>query len=344
MKESSQDRPKISIVIPCRNERNYIAPCLDSILANAYPQDRLEILIADGGSMDGTREIISGYMSEHSGIRLLDNPGKTTPRAFNLGIKNATGELIMIMNAHSTYPRTYIADTLNLLLSTDAENAGGRVVNVANGSGQWSLPVATVTAHRFGVGNSAFRTSEGKPCYADTVAYGLYRKKIFNEIGLFDERLTRNQDNELNARLRRHGYKIIFNPAIEIYYKNQPTLLGLIRQGFFTGMWNIYTLTLHPYTFKWRRFIPSLFVSYLLSLPIVFLLTKLGHLYLLPAAAYTLINLAISLTRRHRLAVKARISLTFLGYHAAYGSGTLFGLMNILTGRWKNYLGMPLKK
>lgn len=344
MKETIQDRPKISIIMPCRNELGYIAACLDSILANDYPQDKLEILISDGGSADGTREIIQSYIARHSNIRLLDNPGRTTPKAFNLGIKNATGELIMIMSAHSTYPPTYISDTLNLLLGSDAENAGGRVVNVPNGNGDWAVPVATVTAHRFGVGNSAFRTSDGKPCYADTVAYGLYRKRIFEEIGLFDERLTRNQDNELNARLRRHGYKIIFDPAIKTYYNNQATLQGLLRQGFFTGMWNVYTLKLHPYTFKWSRFVPAVFVAYLLLIPFFWVFTPYPEFCLFPAVLYLTINLGVSFTRKHPILVKLKITLTFLSYHLAYGLGTLFGIINVVTGKWKRDLGKPLKK
>ena len=344
MKETAQDTPIISIVIPCRNESSYLASCLESVLANDYRQDKLEILMVDGGSTDETREIINNYMKNHVNVRLLDNPGKTTPKAFNLGIRNATGELIMIMNAHSTYPRTYISDTLKLLLGSDAENAGGRVVNVPNGNSPWAMPVSIVTAHLFGVGDSAFRTSDGKPRYADTVAYGLYRKKIFDEIGLFDERMTRNQDNELNARLHRHGYKIILSPEIKAYYKNQATLAGLLQQGYFTGMWNIYTLKMHSYTFKWRRFMPAAFVAYLISIPLVLMLTDWGKYYLLPAALYTVINMIVSLTRHHSLAVKARVALTFIGYHSAYGSGTLFGIINIITGRWKRYLGVTIKK
>lgn len=340
----NKDKPKISIIIPCRNELNYISPCLDSILANNYPQDNLEILIADGDSQDGTREIVEGYMSRYAGVHLLDNTGKTTPRAFNLGIKNATGELIMIMNAHSTYPHTYISDTLELLVNSDAENAGGRVVNVQNGGGQWSLPVAVVTAHRFGVGNSAFRTSDGKPCYADTVAYGLYRKKIFDEIGLFDERLTRNQDNEFNERLRRRGHKIIFNPAIEAYYQNQATLRGLVRQGFFTGMWNVYTFRLHPYTFKWRRFIPLLFVIYLLTIPLVVGAVGMSNVYLFPGLLYTVIAVLVSVSMPYSPVVKARILITFISYHLAYGTGTILGILNVLTGIWKNHLGTALTK
>lgn len=343
-KQSMRNLPSISIVIPCRNEFDYIAPCLDSIIANDYPQDRLEILISDGGSSDGTREIIRRYSACHSNIKLLDNLGETTPRAFNLGIKTATGDFILIINGHSTYPPTYVSDTLRLLLNSGAGNAGGRVVNIPNGNGPWALPVSFATAHRFGVGNSAFRTSDGAPQYVDTVAYGLYRKKIFDEIGLFDERLTRNQDNEFNDRLRKAGHKVIFSPAIMAFYKNQSTLSGLLHQGFYTGMWNVYTLALFPYSFKWRRFIPSVFVAYLLSIPMVLSLGRWGDYYVLPALLYLGLNLVISFTADYPVLVRARVAVTFLSYHLAYGFGTWLGLANVITGRWRGHLGKPLRK
>ena len=320
----------------------HIAACLEAVLAFDFPKEFLEVLLVDGMSTDSTRGIITGFQKTHPFIKLLDNPAKIVPAAMNIGIKNAIGKFIVRLDAHSEYPRTYVKDCLALLEKTGAANAGGRFVTIPNGTGPWALPVAEVTAHRFGVGTGAFRVGT-KPGFVDTVPFGTFRREIFDEIGLFDERMTRNQDNELNARIHRHGYKIAFDPAIEIYYKNQATLTGLVRQGFFTGMWNVYTLKLYPYTFQWRRFIPAVFAAYLISLPLVFALTAWGKFYLLPAALYAIINLSIALTRRRSLPVKTRIAITFLSYHLAYGSGTLLGITNILTGRWKNYLGKPLK-
>lgn len=341
---TSTERPFVSIVIPCRNESSYISLCIDSILANDYPKDKYEVIIVDGLSTDVTREIIESYIKSNPNIRLLDNPGKTTPRAFNLGIQNSMGEYILILNAHSTYPQSYISRTVDLYLGNDVANAGGRLINVPNGDGPWASPIAYVTGHRFGVGNGAFRINNNSGSYVDTVAFGFYRKSIFNEIGLFDERLTRNQDNELNDRLRKAGYKIILDPAIEIYYKNQANLFGLAHQGFYTGMWNVYTFKLFPYTFKWRRFVPAAFVAYLLSLPAIVFFIPRGGYYILPAVLYLGLNLSISVGAEHPLPVRARISATFFSYHLAYGFGTWLGVINVITGRWRGHLGKPLRK
>lgn len=336
--------PFISIVIPCRNESRHISDCLDSILANDYPQSRYEVLIADGLSTDDTREIILGYSKKNNNIRLLDNPGKTTPRAFNIGIKNAIGEYILILSAHSTYPKSYISDTLRLFVSNKVGNAGGRFENVPNGNGLWAMPIAYVTGHRFGVGNGAFRTVTGGACFADTVAFGFYKKSIFNEIGFFDERLTRNQDNELNDRLRRAGYKIILDPAIKIFYKNQAELRGLVRQGYNTGMWNFYTLALFPYSFKWRRFVPALFVMYVLLIPLIWLWSRNLLLTFAPLTIYLALNVIFSLSANCGPLQKICVGFTFLSYHLSYGLGTLIGVLRVLTGWWRNELGKPLVK
>lgn len=340
-----QQNPNIilSVVIPCRNEDKYIGACLEAVIDFDFPKKSMEVLVVDGISSDTTREIINKFQMRCPFIKLLNNPGCIVPSAMNIGIEAAVGKFIVRLDAHAVYPRTYIKDCLALLERTGAANAGGRFVTVPNGDGPWAVPVSEVTAHRFGVGAGAFRVGT-KPGFVDTVPFGTFRKEVLKEVGLFDNRLTRNQDNELNARLRKHGYKIAFDPAIQIYYKNQAALSGLVHQGFFTGMWNVYTLTLHPYSFQWRRFIPVMFVSYLLSIPPMWLFTKWGPLYLVPAAAYALITLVASTTLLKGLSTRVRIAVTFVCYHVAYGSGTLFGLINLITGRWKDYLGQPLRK
>jgi glycosyltransferase involved in cell wall biosynthesis len=331
----------ISILIPCRNEEEHIAACLDAVLAFDLPEGSWEVLVIDGMSSDSTRQIVERRMSGCSAIKLLDNPGMIAPTAMNIGIKAAKGGVIVRLDAHSEYPRGYIRACIALLEKTGAANAGGRFVTVPNGGGPWAVPVAEVTKHRFGVGTGAFRVGT-KPGFVDTVPYGTFRREVFGKVGFYDERLTRNQDNEFNDRLRKAGYKIAFDPAIEIFYKNQATLKGLVGQGFYTGMWNIYTLKLFPYTFKWRRFIPVAFVLYLLSIPFACLAAPFFKFYIFPAAAYVFVNLAVSFTRPHGLAVKVRTAVTFLSYHLAYGTGTLSGAVNLVTGKWLNHLGKPL--
>lgn len=335
--------PTITIIIPCRNEGAGISRCLDAVLNSDCPKSSYEIIVVDGMSTDSTRDIVGKYASQHPFIRLLDNPKKIVPTAMNIGINSALGQFIVRLDAHSEYPRAYISECLTLMDKTIAANAGGRVIAVPNGDGPWAIPVAVVTSHRFGVGSGAFRVGS-ESGFVDTVPYGTFRREIFEKVGLFDERLTRNQDNEFNDRLRRAGYKIAFDPKIEIQYKNQATLSGLLHQGFYTGMWNVYTLVLFPYTFKWRRFVPSVFVAYLLSLPAIASFVPLGGYYLLPAVLYLALNLAISFAGGQPVPVRARIAATFFSYHLAYGLGTWLGVINVITGRWRSHLGKPLRK
>lgn len=332
--------PSVSIIIPCRNESVHIAACVESVLKFDYPSDLLEVLFIDGISTDNTAEIITGYVTKYPFIKLLNNPAKTVPPAMNIGIKNAKGAIIVRLDAHSAYPADYLSRCIDLLNSTGAANAGGRFVNIKNGNGPWAEAVQFVTGHKFGVGNGAFRTS-AKPGFVDTVPFGTFRRDIFDKVGYFDERLTRNQDNEFNARITKAGYKIAFDPNIKIFYKNQATLSGLLNQAYSTAAWNIYTLKLCPYTFTWRRFVPAVFVAYLALLP-ASTTSGFGLLFSIPLALYAGIALYYSVTAPYGIKEKSRILITFFLYHLAYGTGTFYGVFNLATGRWKNFLGKPL--
>jgi hypothetical protein len=166
---------------------------------------------------------------------------------------------------------------------------------------------------------------------------------VFDSVGLFDERLTRNQDNELNARLQKAGYAIVFDPSIQISYRNQASLKGLVRQAFFTGIWNVYTLFLYPYTWKWRRFVPMCFVAYLAvlaaAMPLRMYETAVAAL---PLGVYALLVGFFSFAGGGRSGGRVRVSATFASYHLSYGIGTLVGIANLLTGRWRADLGRPL--
>lgn len=335
--------PSVAVVIPCRNEARFIGPALASILDSAYPRERLEVIIVDGMSTDGTRAILEDAARRHACVRVLDNPRMTAPYAMNLGIKAAQGEYIVRIDAHAEYPRDYIPSCVNLLQAhPHSGNAGGRAMPLTDAECPWARAVAFVTTHRFGVGGSAFRTS-WTPGFVDTVPLGTFRRTVFDQVGLYDERLTRNQDHEFNARLRRAGYTIAFDPRIRINYRNQPSLRGLVRQGFFTSMWNLYTLRLHPYTWKWRRFIPMCFVSYLAFLVAAAAArTPWAEVAALPLGLYAVLVAAISLGSGGPALGRLRVATTFVFYHLSYGAGSFFGLANLLSGRWRCYLGRPL--
>lgn len=337
--------PFVSVVIPCRNESAFIRPVIASLLASRHPHDRLEAIFVDGMSIDGTRAILADAAREHAFIRVLDNPSFTAPYAMNLGIRAARAEIIVRLDAHAEYPCDYIPRCVLLLQSAPKiGSAGGRILPRHDGGGAWARAVAFVTTHRFGVGGSAFRTGS-RPGLVDTVPFGTFWRAVLNEVGLYDERLTRNQDHELNARLRRAGYSIVFDPSIHIHYRNQASLKGLVRQAFFTSMWNVYTLRLHPYTWKCRRFIPMCFVTYLALLAAAASAhARWTAFAALPLGLYAVLVAVFALGSGGPAGGRLRVATTFVLYHLSYGAGSLFGLANLLTGRWRDYLGRPLSK
>ena len=336
--------PSVTVIVPCRNEAGHLEEMLESLLSNDYPRERLEVVFVDGMSDDGTRELLERAAREHPFIRVLDNPRRTVPCAMNEGIRRTRGEVIVRLDAHSRYPRDYVSRCVRLLLSTGAACAGGRVLTMPNGEGPWARAVAAVTSHVVGVGDSRFRTSR-RAGYVDTVPLGTFRREVFERVGLFDERLTRNQDNELTARIRRAGYKIAFDPSIHLVYWNQKSLKGLVHQGFHTGKWNVYTLWLYPYTWKASRFVPAAFVLYLAVLALVVPEGRpaLTSAAAAPLALYGALVASIAAARGSAGGGALRVAATVIAYHVSYGVGTHLGVANLLTGRWRAQLGRPLR-
>jgi len=335
----------VSIVIPCRNEERFISKCLQGIIENAFPKSALEVFVVDGMSDDRTRSIIGEFCRKYSFISLLDNPKKIVSAALNVGIKNSKGNVILRMDAHSEYPRDYISACIDLLFRMGAQNAGGQVVSACDGINSWSRSIAYVTSHLLGVGNSPFRVKR-RTGFVDTVPFGTFRRELFDEIGCFDERLTRNQDNEFNARIRQKGGRIAFDPEIKIFYRNRETLRGLMIQAFDTGVWNVYAFALHPYTWRWRRFVPLFFLGYLVMLFLfpVFFRSGAGCLaFGMPFLLYLGLVGRASFGLERNLMLRMRTAVTFILYHISYGLGTTMGIVNVLSGKWYAHLGKPLR-
>ena len=326
------DLPKVSIVIPCRNEEKFIGKCLDSILANDYPKDRLEILVVDGMSEDGTRTTVQSYAHNYAFMRLLDNPKKIPPAALNIGIANAKGEIIMRMDAHSTYSPHYISGLIGWLEKTQADNVGGVCITLPATQTFMAEAIALALSHPFGVGNAYFRIGVKEPRWVDTVPFGCYRREVFDRVGMFDERLVRNQDIEFNMRLRRAGGKLFIVPEIQSYYFCRANLGGLWRQNFQNGQWNIYTVALTGKLLSWRHFVPLCFVAGLLGSGLLSLkFSSFRWLFGAISTAYLVSAVIASLANsRERLArALVLLPLVFLVLHLSYGLGSLWGIMTL---------------
>lgn len=329
--------PFVSIVVPCRNEARYIRSLLDSILANAYPPDRLEVLIVDGMSDDGTRDVLAAYASRHPIIRLLDNPQRITPCALNLGITQARGAIIMRMDAHADYPSTYVADLVDWLERTGADYVGGAWVTRPADATPLARAIAAVLAHPFGIGDSRYRLGTNVVREVDTLPLGCFRRELFERVGLFDEDLVRNQDEEFSFRVLRAGGRILLVPGVLCSYYARRSLRQLGRMFYQYGFFKPLVALKIGRIMTLRQLVPAAFVLSLLltvlAAPWVAAARVLGVLIL---GSYLALNIgcALALGWRHGARVGLAAAAVFLVVHLCYGCGFLRGALALLP-RWR---------
>lgn len=327
----------VSILIPCYQERNFIGQCLKSVLAFELPQSTtVEVLVLDGMSTDGTREIVREVAARDARVRLVDNPKRIQSEALNLGISVARGEYVMRLDAHSFYPTNYLALCLETAVRTGADNTGGVVTTMRRGDGYQAALVQALITHKFGVGNSGFRTDamEGP---ADTVPYGFFRREIFSKVGLFDLRLLRAQDYEMNRRIINSGGKIWRNPAIDIEYYPQPDFASFIRKQFmYEAPYNAYMWYVAPYSFALRHAITAVF-----SLGVIggLLLSPFSSIIRTTFILVMALYLVLAILAAAQQAIRYReprhilfLPLSFFAYHFLHGLGVIVGLFRLAVG------------
>ena len=341
IEDEKNNKLKISIIIPCRNEEKYIAKCLDSIIAQDYPIDNLEVLVVDGMSKDKTVQVIKSYNEQPLSIKILKNPKKITPCAFNLGIKYSKADIIMIMGAHSAYERDYISKCIKYLNKYNVDNVGGISIALPGNEGILANSISLALSHPFGVGNAYFRIGSKEPKYVDTVFGGCYMKEVFDKIGLFNEKLVRNQDIEFNLRLKKAGRKILLVPDIVSYYYARSTLRTLAKNNFSNGFWVVYSTKFAKMPFSVRHLIPFFFVlSICGSLILSFIYRPFIYLFVLVFVAYLISNILFSLGISFKKGFKYFIPviLSFATLHFSYGFGSIWGLIKLASGRFKKLI------
>ena len=260
----------LSVICPVYNEEKYIKKCVESIIAQDYPMDALEVLFVDGMSIDATRRVIEDYSQRYSFIRLLDNPWRVVPCAMNIGVREAKGEIIMRLDAHASYPNDYFSVLTSQVKSLKADNVGVVCKTDVLHKTSKTLAIREVLGNRFGVGNSTFRTGIDCVMEVDTVPFGCWPADVFQRFGFYDERLIRNQDIELCKRIIRGGGKIYIVPNTCCTYYARETFKALAKNNYGNGKWNILTVfyTKHFSSLSVRHFVPLFFLLSLL-LPLV---------------------------------------------------------------------------
>ncbi|MDF2506013.1 glycosyltransferase family 2 protein [Clostridium sp.] len=315
----------VSVIVPLRNEEKYIDKCIQSILNQDYPLKNLEVIFVDGLSKDKTIEIVMKYVQQYSGtIKFFENPHKTVPYAMNIGIKNSLGKYIVRLDAHSEYSDDYISKCISTIDEFNSDNIGG--LFITKGHGFIGEAFSKVLSSKFGVGNSGFRTNASSG-YVDTVPFGTFRRETFEKYGLYDERLTRNQDYELNYRIRKNGGKIYLNSNIKLTYYCRNTLWGILKQSYDNGKWNIITSKLCPGSMSLRHFIPLFFLLSIIILPILsLLLPNFKFLFITELSLYFILNIIFTLKAASDLKQIFILIILFPMLHLSYGFGSLVGL------------------
>ena len=298
----------------------------------------MEIIISDGLSTDNTKEVVETFKPSDIPLIWLDNPDKIVPTGLNLAIRQARGDVIIRVDGHTTLASDYVQQCVLALQCSGAENVGGRMNPV--GKNTFGKAVALATSSPFGVGGARFHYSTQEE-WVDTVYLGAWPKEVFQKVGLFDEELVRDQDDEFNYRLREAGGKILLIPRINSWYSVRSQPKDLWKQYLQYGFWKVRVFQKHPRQMRWSQFIPPIFVlAVLISLLIAILFSwgwkvplALAGLYLLAALIATLLTAA----RKGWLEV-CLLPFTFAILHVSYGSGFLWGLIKFRK-RWGDKVG-----
>lgn len=324
----------ISIICPIYNEEKYISQCIDSMLAQDIDKSEIELLFIDGMSKDNTRKIVSEYCSKYKFIHLLDNPDRIVPKAMNIGIEASRGDIIMRIDAHSKYDTNYVSTLSRFSKELDADNVGAICKTDVLNYTPTSIAIKEILGHPFGVGNSQFRIGVNKITRVDTVPFGCWPRKTFEQYGLYDERLVRNQDIELSKRILRGGGKIYLVPDTSCTYFARENIKALCKNNYQNGFWNIKTvyLTNEMNSLSLRHFIPLIFLLSLL-LPIIcsifwwpfFLLSAMSFIM------YSLVALlfSIQIHKKNNQASILNLYKIFLSLHLSYGYGSLKALVQL---------------
>lgn len=321
--------PFVSIIIPCYNEEATIHKLLEALRAQTYPLAQMEVVISDGFSTDGTRDVIAGFKKQNAdlSVRVVDNKAKTIPSGVNQAIRESSGEILIRLDAHSMPIPEYVARCVEAHQAGKGDNVGG-VWEIRPGADTWvAESISFAAAHPLGVGDAMYRLN-AKAGAVDTVPFGSFRRELIQKIGAFDESLLANEDYEFNTRVREAGGTVWLDPAIRSVYFSRSTFGKLAGQYWRYGFWKFKMLKRYPHTLRWRQALPPVFVLALLTLIVLSLgLAVARVLLVLQLFVYFFVLGLAGL----RLAMKTRKGFLFWGLpfaiatmHIAWGMGFLW--------------------
>lgn len=322
----------VSFCVIAYNEEKAICSLFKDIVDQDYPHDKMEVVLVDAMSTDQTKQLMMDFSKEEHGFKrvvVLDNEKKIQAAGWNVAIKEARGDIILRIDAHTMIPSDFVTKNVQCILSGE-DVSGGRRPNVVEDETPWKHTLLLAESSMFGSSIAPYRKGNHKT-YVKSVFHGAYRKEVFEKAGLFNENLGRTEDNEMHYRIRKAGYKICFNPDIVSYQNIRNSWLGMLRQKYGNGHWIGLTLGICPRCFSIHHFVPLLFI---LALIITGFLALIGYkcLFFLLCVLYVAIDLLMSLfaiRKQRKYIYYFLLPIIFLSLHIAYGVGTLFGIIEM---------------
>jgi succinoglycan biosynthesis protein ExoA len=323
----SDSLPMVSILMPVRNEEGYIGRSLDAVFAQDYPQELMEVIVADGRSIDRTRDVVESFRIVHPNLRLIDNPGKTAPYGLNAATEQAEGEMLLRVDGHCEIAPDYVRNCVQHLLSDGIAGVGGFVETV--GETETARSIALAMSSRFGVGDSAFRTIRDRDLLVDNLNFPAYTRVTVVAAGPYDVEQVRDQDDEYNYRIREAGGTLLLAADVKSRYYSRSSLKRLLSQFYQYGFWKVRVMQKHPRQMSVRQFAPSSLVGVLLLLVLLGpFLRSARRLLLALVATYVVANVGVSIAiaeREGRSHLRI-LPAAFAALHFGYGAGFLVGL------------------
>lgn len=325
-------QPLVSVVVPMFDELHAIGACLDSFAAQTYPLERIEVLVVDGGSVDGSRELVEKRSLDEPWIRVVANPARRASAAFNRGVEAARGEVVCLFSAHGVADPAYVERSVAALVETGVAGVGGRYQHV--GEDPTSQAIGRAMVSPFGMASPhRFATSRAE---VDTISHPAYWRDALLRVGPFDESLLRNSDYELNYRLREQGDRLLFDPQIVSIYRPRPSLSALAKQFWHYGRWKARVAERHPRSVRPRHLVAPAAVIGAALTPLV-ATHRSGRILVAGAAGCYAIGVITAVRAARPVQNNAdplTLAAAFPVMHASWGAGFVVSLAQDLLRRW----------